>query len=231
MATYILVHGSWAGGWQFKQVAKHLQQAGHTVYRPTLTGLGERVHLASPEIGLDTHISDIVNLLKYEELSDVTLLGYSYSGMVITGVAQQATDRIARLVYLDGYVPGHGEALANMIDAGVMTALEGAAREFGDGWRIPHNPPDAHLRTDMPLKPIKDVVNLNRPDAAAMIARAFIHCTVLQDDMLPLLTSVIVAAERAIDDPDWQYFELDGSHGDIWQTHPGEIADILLQPV
>ena len=105
MATFVLVHGGWAGGWQWREVASLLRAAGHDVFTPTLTGLGERVHLASPDVGLDTHIQDILMVLEYEELRDVILVGYSYSGMVITGVAERAPERLAHLVYLDAYVP------------------------------------------------------------------------------------------------------------------------------
>ena len=94
MATFLLVHGGWAGGWHWREVASLLRAAGHEVFTPTLTGLGERVHLASPDVGLDTHIQDILMVLEYEELRDVILVGYSYSGMVITGVAERAADRL-----------------------------------------------------------------------------------------------------------------------------------------
>jgi len=101
MATYILVHGAWGGGWSYQTIARGLRAAGHDVYVPTLTGLGEREHLASPAIDLTTHVRDIVNLIEYEDLSDVILCGHSYGGMVITGVA----DRFAALGYA-AIVPG-----------------------------------------------------------------------------------------------------------------------------
>src|SRR5688572_12471656 len=111
MATFVLVHGGWDGGWAWRSVAKDLQAAGHEVFTPTLTGSGERVHLASPEIGLDTHIQDIVNVLRFENLSDVLLVGHSYGGMVITGVAEQMPERIDQLIYLDAFAPRDGESL------------------------------------------------------------------------------------------------------------------------
>ena len=112
--TFVVVHGAWGGGWAWKRVDSLLTARGHTVYRPTLTGLGERVHLGSPEVGLSTHVRDVVNTLVYEDLRDVVLVGHSYGGMVITGVADQVPDRIRQLVYLDAYVPEHGESLLSI---------------------------------------------------------------------------------------------------------------------
>src|SRR3712207_5745958 len=111
MTTYVLVHGAWHGGWCWKKVVPLLRTAGHEVYTPTLTGLGERAHLLSPTITLDTHILDVVNVLEYEELLDVVLVGHSYAGAVISGVADRAPTQVAQLVYLDAFVPRDGEAL------------------------------------------------------------------------------------------------------------------------
>ncbi len=127
MATYVLVHGGWTGGWLWRKVATHLRAAGHDVYTPTLTGLGERVHLASPDIDLETHIQDILMVLDYEELRDVILVGYSYSGMVVTAVAERAPERLAHLVYLDAFVPGDGDSLASIIGPELTAFLEQVA--------------------------------------------------------------------------------------------------------
>ena len=109
MATIVIVPGGFHGGWRWKEVRAALQAAGHEVYATTLTGLGERSHLASPEIGLDTHIQDVVNVLEYEDLREVVLIGHSYGGMVVTAVADRAAGRLARLVYLDALLPHDGE--------------------------------------------------------------------------------------------------------------------------
>ncbi|RQP13491.1 MAG: alpha/beta hydrolase [Parapedobacter sp.] len=111
-ATYVLVHGAWGGGWSFKQTDSLLRLQGNTVYRPTLSGLGERVHLASPDIDLRTHIADVVNTILFENLHDVILLGHSYGGMVVTGVADSIPERIRQLVYLDAFVPEDGQSVA-----------------------------------------------------------------------------------------------------------------------
>jgi pimeloyl-ACP methyl ester carboxylesterase len=113
MANIVLVHGGGHGGWCWQRLAPLLRTDGHEVYTPTLTGLGERVHLVNAAIDLDTHITDIVAVLEYEDLSDVILVGHSYGGMVITGVADRALSRISHLVYLDAAHPRSGEALVD----------------------------------------------------------------------------------------------------------------------
>lgn len=113
--TFVLVHGAWGGAWDWRAVDSALTQAGHTVHRVTLTGLGERVHLASPAIGLATHIDDVVNTLRFEGLTDVVLMGHSYGGMVISGAADKAPERIRRLVYVDAFLPDSGESVASIL--------------------------------------------------------------------------------------------------------------------
>ena len=108
--TYVIVHGAWGGGWAFREVDDLLTAHGHKVYRPTLTGQGERVHLATLDVGLDTHITDVVNTVLFEELNDIVLIGHSYGGMVVTGVADQIPERILHLIYLDALVPEDGES-------------------------------------------------------------------------------------------------------------------------
>ena len=117
MATYVLVHGGGHGGWCYQGVARLLQAEGHHVYTPTLTGLGERSHLLSPAIGLDLQIDDVVSLLHFEDLRDVILVGHSYGGMVVTGVADRATERVGRLVYLDAANPKNGQSLVDVAGA------------------------------------------------------------------------------------------------------------------
>jgi pimeloyl-ACP methyl ester carboxylesterase len=116
MATYVLVHGAWGGGWSYQAIARGLRAAGHDVYVPTLTGLGEREHLASPAIDLATHIRDVVNLIEYEDLSDIILCGHSYGGMVVTGAAAAVGGRIRTLFYLDAFLPKDGQALWDIAD-------------------------------------------------------------------------------------------------------------------
>lgn len=114
MATYVLVHGGGHGGWCYQRVARIMRSNGQDVYTPTLTGLGEREHLLGPAVDLDLHIMDIVKVLEFEDLHDVILVGHSYGGMVITGAADRATDRVGHLVYLDAATPENGQSLVDL---------------------------------------------------------------------------------------------------------------------
>jgi pimeloyl-ACP methyl ester carboxylesterase len=116
MATFVLVHGAWHGGWCYRDTAKALRAAGHTVFTPTHTGVGERAHQAAENITLETHIRDVCGCIEAEELNDVILCGHSYGGMVITGVADRLADRIKSLVYLDAFVPENGDSLIGLIN-------------------------------------------------------------------------------------------------------------------
>ena len=111
MSTYVLVHGAWHGSWCWKRVRKALQANGHDVFTPTLTGLGERSHLLSREVNLETHIDDVVNLIRWEELSNIVLCGHSYGGVVVSGVADRVPDRIGALIYLDAFVLEDGRSV------------------------------------------------------------------------------------------------------------------------
>jgi pimeloyl-ACP methyl ester carboxylesterase len=114
MATYVIVHGAYGGAWSWNRLVTPLpRQAGHTVFAATLTGLGERDHLAPPEVGLSLHIEDVVNLLVHEDLSEGLLVGHSHGGMVITGVADRVPERLAQLVYLDAAMPADGQAVVD----------------------------------------------------------------------------------------------------------------------
>jgi pimeloyl-ACP methyl ester carboxylesterase len=141
--TYILVHGAWHGSWCWKRVRAVLQSAGHKVFTPTLTGLAERSHLNSPLIDLSIHIADIVNLIIWEELSDVVLCGHSYAGCVITGAAHQIPDRIRALVFVDAFVLENGESFMDIVPPEIARAIRDQAEATGDGWKA--NPIPARL--------------------------------------------------------------------------------------
>src|SRR3954466_2877755 len=126
--TFVLVHGAWHGGWCWRKLTPLLRAAGHQVFTPTLTGLGDRAHLLSADVDLTTHIKDIAAVLEYEDLRDVVLVGHSYAGMVIAGVAEKAGARLAQLVYLDAFLPEDGKSVKDY--AGVPPTR-------ADGWRMP----------------------------------------------------------------------------------------------
>jgi pimeloyl-ACP methyl ester carboxylesterase len=131
MATFVLVHGGGHGGWCYQPVARRLRSDGHEVYAPTLTGLGERSHVVGPNVDLELHIEDVVAVLHYEDLRDVVLVGHSYGGMVITGVADRAADRVGKLVYLDAANPKNGESLVDV--AGPIIEMTRPLGEVVDG--------------------------------------------------------------------------------------------------
>ena len=135
MATFVLVQGAWLGGWCWKRVRRLLQEAGHEVFTPTLTGLADRSHLLSRDINLDTHITDITNLILWEELSDIVLCGHSYGGAVVTGVADRVPDRIRSLIYLDAFVLEDGENVAQHVPADPAQAVV-------DEFKVPPIPPE-----------------------------------------------------------------------------------------
>lgn len=140
MSTYVLVHGAWRGGWIWKRIRKALQSNGHEVFTPTLTGIGERSHLLSPEISLETHIADVMNVIRFEELTDVLLCGHSYGGCVVTGVADRIPKKISALVYLDAFVPENGQSLHDTLPPDQRNAQLEGAKKFGKGWKTPPIP-------------------------------------------------------------------------------------------
>jgi len=140
MSKYVLVHGAWHGSWCWKRVRKALQAMGHEVFTPTLTGVGERSHLLSPQVNLDTHIDDVVNLIQWEELSDVVLCGHSYGGCVISGVAERIPDRIGALVYLDAFVLKNGQCLHDTLPPEQRDLQLELTAAHGEGWKVPPIP-------------------------------------------------------------------------------------------
>jgi pimeloyl-ACP methyl ester carboxylesterase len=224
MATFVLVHGAFAGGWYLRPVAQRLRAAGHEAYTPTLTGLGERVHLASSAVGLETHVADVANVLVYEDLRDVVLVGKSLAGVVVTGVAERVPERLAHLVYLDALVPRDGEAALDLVDPATVAGLEVAARASGDGWRVPVNPNAADARlTPHPLRPTQERLVLRNP-AAAALPRTYIAAT--QRGEAGLMAAVALGAHRARE-AGWAYHEVPTGH-EPERDAPDAVAALLL---
>lgn len=140
MSTYVLVHGAWHGSWCWKRVRRALQAQGHEVFTPTSTGVAERSHLLSKKVDLETHISDVVNLIRWEELSNVVLCGHSYGGCIVRGVADRIPERIGALVYLDAFVLEDGQCLHDTLPEEAKNAQVEGALATGDGWRVPPIP-------------------------------------------------------------------------------------------
>lgn len=238
MADLVLVHGAWLGGWCWKNVAPPLRSAGHDVYTPTLTGLGEREHLARPDTDLETHITDIVNVLEYEDLTDVILVGHSYAGLVVTGVIDRVTERIAHVVYLDGMTPMGDEAtsLFDMTPPEYRELVETAADESGEGWQwpMPEEPDgwvgisqsDARwLRSKAVPQPVEtfsqSVEVRNR--AAIDLPSTYLLCTRngLPDEILDTVRGMV--NERG-----WTLHELDTGHWPM-VSMPSEVVELLRE--
>lgn len=188
-AAFVLVHGAWHGGWCWKKVKARLEKDGHVVHTPTLTGLGERAHLIRADVGLDTHIQDIAAVLEYEDLRNVVLVGHSYGGMVITGVADKAPDRVAQLIYLDAFLPENGKALSDYTPRPPASASPPAAAPPSDfrvaprstveefGVRDPADIAWARARlTPQSGKTFGQPLQLSAPIRTS-IKRAYIQCT------------------------------------------------------
>ncbi|GAA2430656.1 alpha/beta fold hydrolase [Actinomadura vinacea] len=235
MARYVLVHGGGHGGWCYQPVARLLQAAGHEVYAPTMTGLAERSHLLGPHVDLDLHIQDIAAVLHYEDLREVILVGHSYGGMVITGVADRMADRVGRLVYLDAATPVNGQSLHD-----VAGPVIDAARPFGqvvDGVELVLLPApgagafygvtdpdtiawmDARL-TAHPWKCFEQPLKLTNEDALWAIPQYHIVCT----STLATRDPGLIGKARA----EGRLWDIDTGH-DLMITEPRAVADALLQ--
>jgi pimeloyl-ACP methyl ester carboxylesterase len=248
MANFVLVHGAWHGGWCWRDVRRVLEDNGHTVFTPTLTGLGERSHLLSSDIDLETHIADVVNLLVWEELNDVILVGHSYGGMVITGVADRAKDRLRHIVYLDAFLPADGESSATHMvklmnpDATDADFAAEVARRRAAGNALGGGAPDLDRLFDIPADmaekrawvkrrvtphPVGTQVTPIRlenggPDG---LPRTYILCA-----GAPGRTPFMVLADRLRHDDGWTYRELDTTH-DSMVTMPSETAALFMEAI
>ncbi|MDT0544689.1 MULTISPECIES: alpha/beta hydrolase family protein [Streptomyces] len=239
MSTYLLVHGAWHSGQCWERVVPLLTSAGHRVAAPTLTGYGDKAHLLSPEVGLDTHVEDVVTLITEEDLTEVILVGHSYAGLVISSAANRIPDRIAHLVYLDAMVPEDGETAVDVLP--VAQAQIDRALKSDSGWRIPPlpelpppmglfgvtDPADvAWLRTmlsDQPVRCLQQPVRLDNP-AANTIPRTHIHCVVGEPEGF---TRRPVPAIQPNGTPA-RVWELATGH-DCMITTPADLAELLLR--
>ncbi|GGP12876.1 alpha/beta fold hydrolase [Nonomuraea glycinis] len=137
MSTFILLHGAWHGGWAWQRVTPLLRAAGHQVHAPTLTGVSDRAHLLSPQVGLSTHIQDVVSLIEAYDARDVVLVGHSYAGQVVTGVADRVGERLAKRIHLDAFVGDDGEAAIDLLPATIAGHYRESVAGPGFGWLIP----------------------------------------------------------------------------------------------
>jgi pimeloyl-ACP methyl ester carboxylesterase len=233
MAVFVLVHGAWGGAHSFRKVRPRLQAAGHEVFTPSLTGIGERVHLTSPQVTLSTHVTDVVNCVLYEDLRDIVLLGFSYGGMVITGALAHIAQRISHLVYLDAFVPADGQSLNALASGGTAPAQ---AITLGADWLVPPVPRDyddpaeaewaAARRTPHPAGCFSEPVRLAQPLEEFPCTRTYIKAT---GEPRPQPGGAFWdAADRARQSPAWRYREIATNHM-IPSNRPEELASLLLE--
>jgi pimeloyl-ACP methyl ester carboxylesterase len=231
--TFLVAHGAWGAGYTWKKMHPLLTAAGHRLVTPTYTGLGERAHLAGRSNDLGLHIQDMLAVIKYEDIHDIVLIGHSYGGMVATGVADRARDKISRLIYLDAFVPKDGQALCDLISPEGWRTMQ-AGVEAGDGWRVQPNPipPDTSatdaawlLERRVPQSVRCFTMPLRLTGGELTLPRSYIYCTRVgpADTFRPF-------AERAKAEPGWRYFEIDASHSPH-VTAPETLAASLLTDV
>jgi pimeloyl-ACP methyl ester carboxylesterase len=229
MATFVLVHGAWHGGWCWARVEPGLREAGHRVLAPTLTGVGDRAHLLSPLVGLDTHVEDVVRVLDLHDADDVVLVGHSYAGQVIAGAASRRPERVRQVVYLDAFLPEDGERAIDLQPPQIAHHYRESVAERGFDWLIPPrslevlgvtDPADiAWLQPRMTPHPFKTYTDGAVVTAESRtIPSAFIECTDWMRVFRP-------GAERAAA-LGWPVHEIATGH-EAMVTAPAELAGAL----
>jgi pimeloyl-ACP methyl ester carboxylesterase len=229
MKTFLIAHGAWSAGWSWKKMHPLMHEAGYRLITPTYTGLGEREHLANPSNDLETHIQDLLNVIKYEDLREIVLVGHSYGGMVATGVADRMRDRIEQLIYLDAFVPLDRQALFDLIPLDARHRMLESVKA-GDGWRVPPNP----LPSDTAEADLKWIAERRLPQSfkcfemplrllhgELTLPRSYVYCTRIAplDFFRPF-------AELAKGELAWRYYEMDASHSPHI-TAPEDLAALL----
>ncbi|MGH8150152.1 MAG: alpha/beta fold hydrolase [Steroidobacteraceae bacterium] len=232
MATVVLVHGAWGGSFIWREIAAALRKAGHEVYTPTLTGLGERRHLLRRGIDLDTHIEDVLGVIDYEDLERIVLVGHSYGGMVVTGVADAVPEKIASLVYVDAFVPRDGESLVEIRPAGAPLP----STEPGEDWLAARLPADAFGNASAKVRDYVERKSSPQPVACftqpvklsggleRIRRKTYIYC----NDPAP--TTFTPFYERLRNDPGWTVHTLPCTHF-VQFDMPGELTALLLRAI
>jgi pimeloyl-ACP methyl ester carboxylesterase len=227
MALFVVAHGAWNAGFAWKKMHPLMQARGHRLLTPTYTGLGERAHLARPDIDLDTHVADILGVLEFEDLSGLNLIGHSYGGMVATGVADRARARIKQLIYIDAFVPNHGDSAIDLLPP--ATRVQRQAGE--DGWRIPPAP--------MPPDTGPEDVAWCMPRRMPQPAKTFEQKLRFRNGPLTLPRHYVYCARHSPDDrfrpfyerarrDGWGAYEIDSSHNPHI-TCPEVLAELLMR--
>jgi pimeloyl-ACP methyl ester carboxylesterase len=229
--TFVLVHGTWHGGWCWRRVADALENKGHKVYAPSLTGVADRSHLLTKDVNLTTHASDIANLIKWEDLKDIVLVGHSSAGFVITKAAEQIGSQVASIVYLDAFVPQPGDSLISLANPGPRKALE-----------------EAVARGDLTAKPVPAAAfNVNEKDRAWVDAKCTPHPLAAVEEKVtaagarekisrktyirakgfnsPVFDATLAKMKTT---PGWKTYEVPSGH-DVMVDMPDRLVEILLE--
>ena len=231
--TFLLVHGAWHGGWCWSRVADRLRAVGHRVFTPTQTGLGERRHLLSKDITLDTFTTDIASVIEAEELNDIVLVGHSFGGNAISGVADRMPERIRHLVYLDSLVVEGGKAPFDNLAAEVVAGRRKAAEESSGGLSLPNPPPSVfgvldaadaewvrRRLTPHPLSTYTSKLNIRGP-VGNHLPRTYVHCT------SPSYAALQASRDWVKAQAGWRWAEIATGH-DAMVTAPDELARLLI---
>jgi len=239
-SSFVLVHGAWHGGWCWRRVADILRANGCRVFAPSLTGLGDRAHLFSKDISLQTHVQDIVYLVEAEELNDFVLVGHSYGGLVVSGVADILRGRVSHYVYLDGTVPddmspGASTGWSETNTAELRETRLKAARQQGNGVALPAPLPSAFAVTEpsdaawvqrrlrpMPLQTYLGKIAFKNHGNAGL-RRTYIAA------VKPRYIPLAATHERIQGDKSWSYITIETGH-DMMVTAPSELASLLMRP-
>lgn len=230
MTSIVLVHGAWGGSYGFRQVRPLLSAAGHDVFTPSMTGIGERSHLAGPDVTLSMHMQDVRNTIFYEDLDDIVLLGFSYGGMVVTGLLDDIGDKVRHLVYLDALVPFDGQSATDVIGPGGQALADSA-----DGWGIAPIPrqldtPEATAwsdarRVNQPIGTLTEPISLSKPLEDWDFTRTFIKASA--DSAEAPDSAFWTSARRTQKSPAWNYHEIATNHM-VPMNRPEELAAIVL---
>ena len=219
--VYVIVHGAWGGGWAFKKVDSLLRATGSVAYRPTLTGQGERVHLATKDIGLDTHINDVVNTILFENLNNVILIGHSYGGMVVTGVADRIPERIMKLIYIDAFVPEDNESLLS------ISGMSEIGFEISNGGIVPPWVKEGQLPpkdVPHPMKTWTDSLSLKNPKRLKLNTTFILT---VNKGANPKKDDFYTQAERARK-KGWTMLQIEADHNMQWSA-PEAFVNLLKE--
>jgi pimeloyl-ACP methyl ester carboxylesterase len=220
--VYVIVHGAWGGSWAFKKADSLMTARGAVVYRPSLTGQGERVHLATLEVGLNTHIDDVVNMILYEDLHNVILVGHSYGGMVITGVADRVPGRIRQLIYLDAFVPEPGESVVRIQGA----RADGLMKMASNGYLVPAWVKQGQLPpkdVPHPVKTFTDTISLTNPQRLQLLTT---YILTVAKGTAASADDFALQADRA-KKKGWQVVQLEADHNPQWSSVEA-LVELLL---